>query len=32
MYQDGKDLKDIHRLIVKKYESFGESTPTPIPE
>ncbi|AGK53441.1 PCYCGC motif-containing (lipo)protein [Bacillus sp. 1NLA3E] len=32
MYQDGKSLKDINKLIVKKYESVGEPTPTPVPK
>jgi hypothetical protein len=32
MYQDGKELKEINRLITKKYESYGEPTPTPVPK
>ncbi|HAQ08727.1 MAG TPA: hypothetical protein DCR24_14905 [Bacillus bacterium] len=32
MNQDGKELKEIHRLILKKYESFGTPTPTPEPK
>jgi hypothetical protein len=32
MHQDGKELKDIHRLIKEKYKDFGEPTPTPEPK
>jgi hypothetical protein len=32
MKNDGKDLKEVNRLITKKYESYGTPTPTPIPE
>ncbi|RID83886.1 hypothetical protein D1970_14910 [Mesobacillus zeae] len=32
MHQDGKELKEIHRLIKAKYEDFGTPTPTPEPK
>ncbi|PLR99902.1 hypothetical protein CVD19_02285 [Bacillus sp. T33-2] len=32
MDQDGKDLKDINRLITKKYDNYGTPTPTPVPK
>jgi hypothetical protein len=32
MYQDGKDRKDINKLILEKYEDYGEPTPTPVPK
>lgn len=32
MHQDGKDLKEINRLVTKKYEDMGEPTPTPVPK
>jgi predicted small lipoprotein YifL len=32
MYQDGKDRKEIYRLITTKYKDQGEPTPTPVPK
>lgn len=32
MSQDGKDKKEIYRLITTKYESYGTPTPTPEPK
>jgi CRISPR/Cas system CMR-associated protein Cmr5 small subunit len=32
MYKDGKELKEINRVIKEKYSSYGTPTPTPVPE
>ncbi|MDR7075086.1 hypothetical protein J2Y03_000074 [Neobacillus niacini] len=32
MHQDGKSLKKINDLIIKKYEDYGEATQTPEPK
>ncbi|NMD71808.1 hypothetical protein HHO41_16035 [Bacillus sp. DNRA2] len=32
MNKDGKSLKEINSYITKKYEDFGEPTPTPTPK
>jgi hypothetical protein len=32
MEQDGKDIKEIYRLITKKYEKYGNPTPTSAPQ
>lgn len=32
MYLADKDLKEINSFITKKYEDYGEPTPTPVPK
>lgn len=32
MYDGGKELKEINRLIKEKYKEYGEPTPTPVPK
>jgi hypothetical protein len=32
MHNDGKDPKEIYRLITTKYKDAGEPTPTPEPK
>ncbi|WP_348981230.1 PCYCGC motif-containing (lipo)protein [Bacillus sp. DNRA2] len=32
MHLDGKDRKEIYNYITKKYDDYGEPTPTPVPK
>jgi hypothetical protein len=32
MYKDGKSLKEINSTILKKYDYYGEPTPTTVPK